>query len=113
MWTLVAHWLDLTALKARCSLLRFHLRHRHRLRAYEALPAFEGLHLATAEEPLARGLWALWALWYRVALTGSNGMVMMLMGRVQTLVADDVRWSTGEAPLSLLLGTRLCSHPQR
>jgi len=37
----------------------------------------------------------------------------MLMGRVQTLVVGDVRWSTGEAPLSLLLGTRLRRHPER
>jgi len=115
---LVAHWLDPTALLMRYSLL---LR-RRRLHAYEILPAFEDLtlHLATAdlatvEQPL-RGLSALWALWHRVALTDSNGLVMeflMLMGQVQTLVVVDVRWSTGEAPLLLLSGARLRRHPER
>jgi hypothetical protein len=38
---------------------------------------------------------------------------LMLMGRVRTLVVDDVRWSTGEAPLLLLLGARLRRHPER
>jgi hypothetical protein len=112
MSTLVAYWLDPTTLLARCSLHR----HRHRLRAYELLPASEGPHLSTAEQPLARSLSALWALWCRVALTDPSGMVMeflMLMGRVQTLVMDDVRWSMGEAPLLLLLGTRLRRHPER
>src|SRR5580658_7528407 len=114
MSTLAAHWLDLTAtFLAPCSLLRL----PHRLRAYdEVLPAFEGLHLATAERLLARSLSALWALWRRVASTDSNGMVMMeflmLMGRVQTLVVVDVRWSKGEAPLTLLLGARLRRRPE-
>jgi len=105
MSTLVAHWLDTTALLERFFLLRLH--------AYEVLPAFEGLHLAIVEQPL---LSALWASWSRVALTASNGMVMdflMLMGRVQTLVAVDVCWPTGEAPLLLLLGARLRYHPER
>jgi hypothetical protein len=106
MSTLVAHWLDPTALLARCFLLR------PRLHAYEVR-----LHPATAEQPLARSLSGLsWALWRRVALTDSNGMVMeflMLMGRVQTLVVDDARWSTGEALLLLLLGARLRRHPRR
>jgi len=41
---------------------------------------------------------------------------LMLMGRVQTLVVDDVRrWSTGEVPLLLLLGARpsLRRHTER
>jgi hypothetical protein len=114
MSTLAEHWLDPTgALLAQCYLLRL----LRRLRAYdEVLHAFEGLHLAIAEHPLARSLSALWTLWRRVALTDSNGMVMeflMLMGREQTLVVDNVRWSTGEAPLSLLLGARLRRHLER
>ena len=114
MSTLTAHWLDLTAtFLARCS-----LRLPHRLRTYdEVLPAFEGHHLATVEWLLVRSLSVLWALWRRVALTDSNGMVMMeflmLMGRVQTLVVVDVRWSTGEVPLTLLLGARLRRRPER
>ena len=107
----VVHWLGLTGLLARCSLLR--LRHRHRLRAYEVLPVSEGLHLASAEQLLARSLLALWR---HVALTDSNGVVMgfvMLMGRVQILVVGGVCWLTGEAPLSLLSGARLHCHPER
>jgi hypothetical protein len=114
MSTLVAYWLDPTALLARCSLHRH--RRRHRLRAYELLPASEGLHLATAEQPLARSLSALWTLWRRVALTDPSWMAMeflMLMDRVQTSVVDDVRWSMGEAPLLLLLGACLRRHPER
>lgn len=106
-----AHWLGPTGLLARCSL--HHHRLRHRLRVYEVLPAFEGLHLATAEQLLARSLLALWR---RVALMDSNGAVMefvLLMGRVQTLVVGGVCWSTGEAPLLLLLGARLHRHPER
>ena len=38
---------------------------------------------------------------------------LMLMGRVQTLVVDDVRWSTGGVPLLLLLGARLRRHSER
>lgn len=38
---------------------------------------------------------------------------LMLMGRVQTLVVDDDRWSMGEALLLLLLGARLRRHPER
>jgi hypothetical protein len=104
MSTLAALWLDLThptaALLVRCHLLRL----RRRLRAYdEVLYVFEGLLLAIAEHALARSLLsALWALWRRVDLTDSNGMVMgllMLMGWEQTLVVDDIRWSTGASRL--------------
>ena len=101
MSTLVAHWLDPTSLLARCSLLCH-------LRACEHPPAFEGLHHLATEEQLL-------ALWRPVALADENEMVMeflTLMGRVQTSVVDDVRWSTGEAPLLLLLGARLRHHPE-
>ena len=38
---------------------------------------------------------------------------LMLMGRVQTLVVGDIRWSTGEVPMLLLLGARPRCQPER
>jgi hypothetical protein len=38
---------------------------------------------------------------------------LVLMGRAQTLVVVDVRWSAGKAPLLLLLGARFRHQPER